>query len=70
MRVIGRIIEMDAPSGIGTVETQGSSAQTTIFAADCRAAGIEPRVGARLAYVVGNRPPNGPTAAIELEKLG
>jgi hypothetical protein len=69
MKTVGRIIEMDEPSGIGTVEAEHGQIHTTIFADDCRAAGIVPVVGSRLIYTIGGHA-RGSTAAIDLERLG
>jgi hypothetical protein len=69
MKTVGRIIDMDEPSGIGTVEAEHGQIHTTIFADDCRAAGIAPVVGSRLIYTIGGLP-GGSTGAINLEKLG
>jgi hypothetical protein len=70
MKVIGRITEMDEPSGIGVVSVEhAGNVETTIFRDDCIRAGIAPVVGTRLAYVIGGHA-RGSTAAIDLERLG
>jgi hypothetical protein len=69
MKTVGRIIDMDEPSGIGTVEAEHGQIHTVIHASDCIAAGIAPIVGSRLIYTIGGHA-RGSTAAIDLERLG
>jgi|HubBroStandDraft_6_1064221.scaffolds.fasta_scaffold1386396_2 hypothetical protein len=69
MKTVGRIVDMDEPSGIGTVEAEHGQIHTTIFAEDCRAAGIAPVVGSRLIYTIGAHARTG-NGAVGLEKLG
>jgi hypothetical protein len=69
MKTVGRIIEMDEPSGIGTVEAEHGQIHTTIFAEDLRAAGIAAVIGSRLIYTVGAHARTG-NGAINLERLG
>lgn len=70
MKMIGSVVQFDAPSGVGTVRNEGGGIETTVFAADLTRAGIAPRVGARFAYVIGTTPSSGITQATQIERLG
>ena len=68
MKIVGHIVEMAEVNG--TIRVEGVGQETTVYRVDLDAAKIPAKIGTRLLFRVGVRPPGGDTAAIDLEKLG
>lgn len=68
-KLIGRITEFtpEGTGGTGVVRAEGTPLETIVTAAMLRSAGIAPRVGTRVAFVLGEV--GGLTQATALEPL-
>src|SRR4051812_34258294 len=70
MKVVGHISVLNEGAANGELRLEGSNETTTVYTQDLVAAKIPTKVGTRLLFRIGVRPPGGDTAAIDLERLG